>query len=200
LIAGERIMSPFRFIAQAIPRLFPRGFVGTWNGAVYAANSGSILRVKAVREIDGYDPMFPLDLSDTSLFHRLYAAGKSVFISGDLVMQHDFALLNKKGRMSIERYDASLLDDCAFWDLYMGPLARFERIVRFSVRALKESLSPASAEFRRRTIFEVRRRLFGTRKARIAAWRKRVEQRRAPSSASMDLQDRVLRSLRSPKT
>ncbi|MBB5063621.1 glycosyltransferase [Granulicella mallensis] len=192
VIAGGRIMSPFHFIFKAIPRLFPRGFVGIWKGAVYAANSGAVLRVNAVREIGGYDLMFPLDLSDTSLFHRLHASGKQVFISGDLSMGHDFALHNKQTRMSIQRYDASLLDDCAFWDMYMGPLARFERVVRFSVRALKELFTPEAADFRRRTVLELRRRLFTTRKARIAAWRTWATRRRDESSASTHLQQRAI--------
>ena len=187
VIADGRIISPFRFLFQALPRLFPLGFVGLSKEAVYAANSGAVLRVDALREIDGYDPMFPLDLSDTSLFHRLHASGKHVYIAGDIPMQHDFALLNKQNRMSIERYDASLLDDCAFWDMYMGPLARIERVLRFFVRACKELLTPEAADFRRRTFFEVSRRLFKTRRARIAAWRTWATIRRNRSLASMDL-------------
>ena len=196
VIADGRIISPFHFVFKAIPRLFPRGFVGIWKRAVYAANSGAVLRVNAIRGIGGYDPMFPLDLSDTSLFHRLHASGKRVFISGDLRMQHDFALLNKQTRMSLDRYDASLLDDCAFWDMYMGPVARFERIVRFTVRALKELFTPAMADFRRRTVLELRRRLFKTRKARIAEWRTWAIVRRDGSSANMELQDRAIGRVR----
>jgi hypothetical protein len=118
-----------------------------------------------------------------------------VFISGDLVMRHDFALLNKKGRMSLERYDASLLDDCAFWDMYMGPLARFERIVRFSVRGFRELFAPGAADFRRRTLFEVKRRLFETRKARIAAWREWAERRRDKNSEGIDVKHRLAGSV-----
>ena len=196
VIAGRRMISPFSFLLKAYPRFFPPGFTGSPEKPVYAANSGSVVRVKAAREIGGYDPLFPLDLSDTSLFHRLHASGKRVFIAGDLQMQHDFALHNKQLRMSIQRYDASLRDDCAFWDMYMGPLARFERIIRFTVRALRELVTPKAEDFRRRTVFELRRRLFITRKARLEEWRAWATERRNKSLAGVELQQRATEPVR----
>jgi GT2 family glycosyltransferase len=183
VIADGRIISPFQFLFGAWPHWFGRGYVGISRRAAYAANSGATLRVSALREIGGYDPMFPLDLSDTSLFHRMHESGKSVFIAGDLLVHHDFALLNKHVRMSIERYDASLLDDCAFWDIYMGTIARFERIVRFAVRACKESFRSGESSFRERTFLELKRRLLKTRRERIAEWRAWATLRHNNSSA-----------------
>jgi GT2 family glycosyltransferase len=171
VIADGRVISPFEFLFGALPRWFPLGHVGLSKRAAYAANSGSILRIAALRGVDGYDPAFPLDLSDTSVFHRLYHSGKHVFIAGDLQLHHDFALLNKHARMSIERYDASLLDDCAFWDIYMSKLARLERVLRFAVRACKESFRSNDAPFRKRTLLEVKRRLFKSRLRRMTEWK-----------------------------
>jgi GT2 family glycosyltransferase len=171
VIADGRIISPFQFLFGAVPHWFSRGYVGVSKKATYAANSGATLRVSALRKIGGYDPMFPLDLSDTNLFHRLHDSGKNVFIAGDLLVHHDFALLNKNARMSIDRYDASLLDDCAFWDIYMGPIARFERILRFAGRACKELFKSEESAFRKRTLLELKRRLLKSRQERIAEWR-----------------------------
>jgi GT2 family glycosyltransferase len=171
VIADGRIVSPFRFVF-GVPRWFGSGFVGTSKRATYAANSGSTLRVCALRGMGGYDPMFPLDLSDTNLFHRLHDSGKSVYIAGDILINHDFALLNKPARMSIERYKESLLDDCAFWDLYMGPVARFERIIRFAGRACKDLYLSKEAGFWKPTLSELKRRLFTPRQKRIAEWSK----------------------------
>jgi GT2 family glycosyltransferase len=178
VIADGRNISPFRFLWGAWPSWFQRGHVGISKRAAYAANSGATLRVSALRAIHGYDPMFPLDLSDTSVFHRLHESGKRVFIAGDLSLLHDFALLNKRGRMSLERYDASLLDDCAFWDIHMGTLARVERILRFAVRACKESLRPGDALFRQRTLLELKRRVMRSRKSRIMEWKQWAALRR----------------------
>jgi GT2 family glycosyltransferase len=172
VIADGRIVSPFQFVFGSIPRWFPRGFVGISKTATYAANSGATVRVRALREIGGYDPMFPLDLSDTNLFHRLHDSGKSVFIAGDLLLHHDFALLNKNARMSKERYKASLLDDCAFWDIYMSPAARFERIVRFAGRVCKDISTSKGSGFWKLTLSELKRRVLTPRKERIAEWKK----------------------------
>lgn len=180
VIADGRIVSPFRFVFS-VPRWFGLGFVGTSKRAVYAANSGSTLRVSTLREIGGYDPMFPLDLSDTHLFHRLFGSGKSVFIAGDVMVHHDFALLNKHTRMSIERYKDSLLDDCAFWDLYMGPVARFERIIRLAGRACKDLYFSKESGFWKPTVSELERRLFTPRQRRIAEWKKWAMSRRSNS-------------------
>ena len=172
VIAGGRTVSPFQFLLGAIPHWFSGGFVGISRRAAYAANSGATLRVSALREIGGYDPMFPLDLSDTNLFHRLHGSGKSVFVAGDITVHHDFALLNKQAKMSAARYEASLLDDCAFWDLYMGPIARFERIVRFAGRVCKDFLNSRESGYWRLTLSELRRRLLTPRHERVAEWRK----------------------------
>ena len=119
VISDGRIISPFRFVF-GVPRWFGSGFRGFSKRTVYAANSGATLRVRALREIGGYDPMFPLDLSDTNLFHRLHNSHKKVFIAGDISVHHDFALLNKQARMTIERYKEYLLDDCAFLGYLYG--------------------------------------------------------------------------------
>jgi GT2 family glycosyltransferase len=188
VISGGRIISPFQFLFGAMPHWFNGGFVGISRRAAYAANSGATLRVSALREIGGYDPMFPLDLSDTNLFHRLHGAGKSVFVAGDILVHHDFALLNKQAKMSTARYEASLLDDCAFWDLYMGPIARFERIVRFAGRACKDFLFSRESGFWKLTLSELRRRLLTPRHERVAEWRKWATLRYNNSAQVPDVQ------------
>ena len=192
VIADGRIISPFQFLFSAVPSWFSKGFIGISRRAAYAANSGAVLRVAALLEIGGYDPMFPLDLSDTNLFHRLHSSGKSVFIAGDLSMHHDFALLKKHSRMSIERYEASLRDDCAFWDIYMGPIARFERILRFAGRACKDFMRSGEPAFRKRTLLEVKRRLLKPRQERIVEWKAWATQRSANNSKEADPQHRAL--------
>jgi len=171
-VTGDgRNLSPFQFAMGVLPRWFRYGFVGTPQGATYALNSAATLRVTALREIGGYDPMFPLDVSDINLFHRLFHSGKKVFVAGDLLISHDFSLLKKHRRMSMQRYDAMLLDECAFWDMNMGLLARTERMIRLAGRACKDLLVRENSAFRRRTISELMRRISSTRLQRIAAWK-----------------------------
>lgn len=182
-ITGDgRNLSPFQFFLGSIPRWFRYGFVGTPQGATYALNSAATLRVTALRDVGGYDPMFPLDVSDINLFHRLFRAGKKVFVAGDLLISHDFSLLKKHRRMTMQRYNAMLLDECAFWDMNMGKLARAERMVRLAGRACKDLISPENVEFRKRAISELKRRMSTPRKQRIAAWQAWAKERSTPSA------------------
>jgi GT2 family glycosyltransferase len=167
----KRNLSPFRFWFGAIPYWFSYGFVGKPREATYALNSAATFRIPALHQIGGYDPLFPIDVSDINLFHRLYRSGYRVFVAGDLLISHEFSLLKKHQRMSIERYRSQLWDECAFWDMNMGSLARMERLVRLIVRVCKDCLSPENHEFRNEAIREIRRRVLNRRSYRIFSWK-----------------------------
>jgi GT2 family glycosyltransferase len=171
VIANGRNISPFRFLLGAIPRWFKYGFEGVSDDIIIPINSGATLRVTALCQIGGYDPMFPLDVSDIELFHRLHNFGKKVYIAGDILIRHDLALLQRDNRMSLDRYHALLLDECAFWDIHLGSLARFERMIRLAGRAYKDRYSSKESDFWKPTLSELKRRLFTPRKKRIAEWR-----------------------------
>jgi GT2 family glycosyltransferase len=167
---GGRNLSPFVLALGAIPKWFVSGYEGLPTSTVYAVNSAAMLHVEALLAVDGYDPMLPLDISDLNLFHRLGKAGKRVYVSGDLLVLHDFSLLNKAGRMSIQRYDALLLDECFFWDTQLGALARFERMVRLVGRFCRDFMRGQNVPFRRRTLAELWRRLTTSRRKRMEQW------------------------------
>jgi GT2 family glycosyltransferase len=170
VVGDGRILSPFIFWRDILPRWFDPAFIGVSEQRTYAVNSASTLRVSALSQIGGYDPMFPLDISDINLFHRLHHHGKRVFVAGDILIHHELALLKKHQRMSIERYQAALLDECAFWDLNMIPLARMERMIRLAGRACKDFLNPEELAFRRATVAELKRRIITPKKRRVEEW------------------------------
>jgi GT2 family glycosyltransferase len=178
VVDGDRCISPYEHVANAFPRWFPEGTRGIMPHATYAINSTATLKVDTLHEIGGYDPLFPLDISDISMFHRLHQAGKKVFLVGELTISHDFSILKRDQRMSIDRYRSLLLDECAFWDMYMGPLGRMERLVRLAGRACKETLHSGMTEFRRVTLGELKRRLITPRSRRIAEWQEWAAKRR----------------------
>ena len=172
-----RNISPFRFILGTVPQTFPLGYFGAPSGATYAINSAATLRVSAVLAIGGYDPAFPLDISDLNLFHRLARAGKSVFVAGNIVIGHDFSLLKKHSRMSVQRYRSLLHDECAFWDMNMGAAARFERMFRLCGRVCKDLIATENSAFQGLTLAEIRRRLLTRRSKRVSEWKQWAEAR-----------------------
>jgi GT2 family glycosyltransferase len=197
IIGDGRQLSPFHLLGGALPRHLPPGFRGLTEDKVYALNSAATLRVSALKEIGGYNPLFPLDISDLDVFHRLQLRGKRVFVAGDIVVSHDFSLLKKHARMSIERYRSQLLDECAFWDLNMSPLARCERLVRLVGRWCKDVFSSKSLEFRRITAGEIKRRVITPRGERIKQWRVWAEARQAAAeSYNLDTHRSPLKTLK----
>ena len=182
VVGDQRVLSPFQFVAGAVPKWSFSGYVGVPAEPVYAVNSASTLRVSLLREMGGYDRLFPLDVSDINLFHRFHRAGYTVFVAGDLIIHHELAMFKKNQRMSLARYESLLLDECAFWDLNMGSLARLERLVRLAGRVCKDLFSPDEAAFRKITLSELKRRLSTSRARRMADWKVWAEARATRST------------------
>jgi GT2 family glycosyltransferase len=176
-----RNISPFRLVGGIIPRRFRYGYTGVPLNATYAINSGATLRVSTAREIGGYEPAFPLDISDLNLFHRLHLSGKSVWVAGDLLLHHEVSLFKKHSRMNIQRYHSLLLDECAFWDMNMGMLARLERLTRLVGRVCKDLFATENREFQKTTLAEIKRRLSTPRSKRISEWKDWARERQLSS-------------------
>jgi GT2 family glycosyltransferase len=175
-ISGEgRILSPNWFWAGAIPRWFPQGFVGVAKHPTYAFNSGSTLRISALREIGGYSPWFWLDHCDSLLYHELNRRGKKIFIAGDLQVNHNFSMLDKNTRMSGSRYHNMLLSEAAFWDLAMNPLARAERAFRLLGRLCRSVITRDSVEFRKETALALKQRLLSSKASRLELWKNEMK-------------------------
>lgn len=177
IVGNGRMLSPHWFWGGAIPRWFRPGFVGMPSQTTYAFNSASTLRVEALDEIGGYDTRFPLDSSDTMLFHRLNRSGRRVYVAGDLQVEHELSLLDINQRMSLGRYERLLRDECAFWDMEMGSLARLERNARLIWRLLKHWKEGHDPLIREATRKELIRRLACPRRKRIAEWQREAEMR-----------------------
>ena len=175
IIGDGRVLSPNWFRLGALPRWFPRGYVGVSPHRTFAFNSASTLRVSALRQVHGYSQKFWLDNSDSYLYHQLHLHGKRVFVAGDLEVSHSFSMLDKKNRMSIPRYRNILAAESVFWDVAMNRLAGVERTLRLMGRWVKQFMNGDPKEFRKETAIAVRRRFVTSRKRRIREWEKEME-------------------------
>ena len=169
IVDHGRVISPFRFIGGFLPRVLPAGSMGISGRFTSALNSGSLLRVSALRELGGYDPRFPLHNSDTRLYQRLDEAGKHVLLAGDIRVDHELAILQREKRMTLDRYRKLLRDECDFWDLHMGVLGRTERLIRLAGRMCKGYLKQENSAFLTVTRQEMMRRLRVRRRDRMRA-------------------------------
>ncbi len=169
IVDNGRPISPFRFVGGFLPRVLPPSVSGISKRFTSSLNSASLLRVAALRKVGGYDVRFPLHNSDTSLFHNLDKAGERVVVAGDILVSHDLAILQREDRMTPQRYRQLLWDECDFWDVKMGFLARTERLLRLVGRVCKGYLRNEDVAFRAITSAEIRRRCLTPRRQRMRA-------------------------------
>lgn len=155
LHAGTFCMSPrlWRFARHAP---LPRPVAAyTETRSVFAANSGTLARVRALEAIGGYSTRFWLDYSDIDIFHRLHRHGFSVRIAGDLTLEHEMAMLDYDRRMTPARFATFLAAESDFMDLYRGAAERGMHLLRLAARVLHQRsyADPAFARLSRQALW-----------------------------------------------
>ena len=166
LYAGSFCLSPrlWHFARHApLPRPASRR---TEQREMFAANSGTLMRVHALQVIGGFSSRFWLDYSDIDVFHRLHAHNFVVMIAGDLALEHEVALLDYNVRMTPARYATYLAAEGDFLDLYRGRTERLLHLLRLAVRVVRQRRF-ADKTFSRMTRHELWRRLRVRRRARL---------------------------------
>ena len=162
-----RAVSPLRFAGGFLPLVIKKSAGGLLKPHSSALNSASVLRVSALNRTGGYDDEFPLNNSDTALFLRLDRAGYRIVLAGEVLVQHELAIMSRGERMTVQRYRQLLNDERNFWDLHMSTLARGERLVRLIGRWVKDYLRKEDPAFLRETLLEIKGRLFSSRRSRL---------------------------------
>jgi hypothetical protein len=94
-----------------------------------------------------------------------------VYVAGDIHVDHDFSLMDMANRVTLSRYRNIRLAESAFWDLEMGFLGGIERTVSLVRQALKHLFLHDTPELRFITYEFLKRRLFWSKKRRLAAWK-----------------------------
>ncbi|MHB1936437.1 MAG: glycosyltransferase [Acidobacteriaceae bacterium] len=174
-----RVISPNALRYGIFPKFFPSEFIGiSLDKTTSAVNSASALRVSALKSIGGYDPRFWLDYSDAVMYQRLQQNGMRVFVAGNILVEHELSVLDMKNKVSRERYEDILGAESAFWDEYMGKVAGMALLLRFSYRlCYKLWRTGGSPPYFKISLRFLWRRLFYTRKRRIAAWEQSARRR-----------------------
>ncbi len=176
LFAGALQLSP-HYVRFGRQSPVPVAHHGREKREIYAANSGTLMRVAALEEIGGYSSDFWLDYSDLYVFHQFYLRGRFVYLAGDAQLQHEIAMLDYDARMTPERYHNFLAAEGAFHDCYKGRLENAIHLLRLLVRSLRQRRLKDPA-FSRLTFAALLQRLRSGRKSRIEAWQAQNRERR----------------------
>jgi glycosyltransferase involved in cell wall biosynthesis len=174
IIAEGRMVSPNYFRFDAIPKYYPPGYTGRAPYATFAFNSASTLRVKTLRDIGGYSPLFWLDNSDAYIFNQLRLHGKHVYVNGRVQVQHEFSMFDIKRRVSLARYQNVVDAGCAFWDLELGTLAGLYHTASLVYRLYKHWKRGDDPQIRAITRGILWRRVFQSRQRRVDNWKRGV--------------------------
>jgi hypothetical protein len=150
---------------------------GVYRQRAFAVNSGSLMRVSALREIGGYSDDFWLDLSDVYVFQEMYRKDRYLFIAGDLTLQHSITSMDFDKDMAPDRYRNFLAAESAFVDLYSSAPERAAHLLRLLLRTARQLRQHSNKEFSRMTFEYFNRRLFDSRTKRIQSWREQLVRR-----------------------
>ncbi len=140
LRAGHETISPTKVLWGG--RLLPvdERLIGIAPWEVVALNSGTLLRVSAVRELGGFNPEFWLDYLDHWIFNRLHRAGFFVYVL-DAGLQHELSVRNMAA-MPVARYENILFAEGRFYRCCKSPTENLIYGFRLLVRAIKIFVLP----------------------------------------------------------
>jgi GT2 family glycosyltransferase len=170
IVEHGRVLSPEYLLFNSFSRYFPIGFQGVSEKATFAFNSASTLRVNSLREIGGYDRLFWLDYSDASMYSRLHKGGKKVYVAGNIQVEHQFTMTDKKQRLTAARYRNIVNAGSALWDMELGTLAGLWHTVRLFFRLFKHWVRRDDRSIQGITFRMLVKRITQSRSRRIAEW------------------------------
>jgi len=119
------------------PLPFNKNFTGVASSKLHVFNSGSVLRVSALRDIGGFPQDFPLDYLDHATFAALQSHKGRLFVL-ESVLMHELSSneIWRTDAAAIARHRSTLLAEQRFYDLNGSVLDRIYRRIRLFRGAL----------------------------------------------------------------
>jgi len=172
------LVSPRKFGRWIRNHQIPRSTSGIYMEDAYAVNSGTVMRVSALRSVGGYSEEFWLDLSDAYIFQALYRHGKRMFIAGDVELAHSVASMDFDQHMSPERYCSFLAAENSYVSIYRSGMVNLVQTGWLLARAARQYRRYQNKEFARITLRFLWQRVFWSRTVRLAKWKEILESKR----------------------
>jgi len=131
LVQNGIVCSPLTPPTYRHPRPFDKSFTGVATSELRAFNSGSILRVSALKDTGGFPEDFPLDFLDYATFTVLQSRGGRLFVL-DSILKHDLSSNNvrRTDTVAVAQHRGTLIAERKFYKLYGSALDRVYRRIR----------------------------------------------------------------------
>jgi GT2 family glycosyltransferase len=176
----ERLVSPRRAGWTLRSSQIAESYSGIFEGRGFAINSGTLMRVSALRGIGGYSDLFWLDLSDQYVFHRLYQVANVMYVAADLTIQHSIANSDYDKAVSPERYISFLAAENLFLRMFHSRLSNAAHDVILVARAARQYRRFRNKEFARLTLCSLQQRLLLNHKRAKELWTRELSNRSIP--------------------
>ncbi|MEH7010036.1 glycosyltransferase [Neobacillus niacini] len=140
--SGNMMISPM-FSNALRPLKEERPVEGIQNQSVTAINSGALIRVSFLNQIDGFNTSFSLDFLDHWLFYEIYAKGYKVLVL-NVSLEHELSVMDYS-RVSLDRYKSILESEMFFYRNYKKDLYSPYRI-QLTKRFFKQLITVKNKE------------------------------------------------------
>lgn len=176
--SGNLIVSPRQYLFNR-HRAYADPAPGIASGEAFAINSGSLVRVAALKSIGGFSTDFWLDYSDIYICHQFYFHGYKIWRATDAQLEHEMSVRDYDHLMTPARYINFSYAETAFNDIYKGTLENWAQNLRLLARAIRQWRKYKNHAFSRITAAQLMYRLRVSREKRIEQWHHAGEQRLA---------------------
>lgn len=152
---NNNYFSPSKVSIGGIHRPIEKSHLGIYKKEIFAINSGSLINLNFLKEINGFNNQFWLDSLDRWLYMKVYEKGGKVYVSNSII-EHDLSILDYNNSVSINRYK-NILDYEIFFILkYTNAFDiiffKFRLLVRvFKFLILNQNLKFAGLTFKKLT-------------------------------------------------
>lgn len=135
--SNEKVVSPV-FLDSLRPLKNTLPSKGLQEKKVMAINSGAVIRVSFLNEINGFNKEFPLDYLDHWLFHTIYEKNRKIFLS-DAKLNHDLSVMNYN-TISLGRYKSIVDSEVRYYNKYL-PDKKIQFKKHLFLRMMKQAIS-----------------------------------------------------------
>lgn len=136
IISENTMISPV-YSDTLRPLIHERPNIGIQGQPVMAINSGTLVKISFLNDLNGFNNEFQLDYLDHWLFFKIYEKGKKAFVL-DVTLEHELSVMDYS-RVSNNRYRSILDSEYNFYRNYKKELYPSYRI-QLAKRFLKQVL------------------------------------------------------------
>jgi GT2 family glycosyltransferase len=131
LVQKGVVCSPLTPPTYRHPLPFNKSFTGVATSRLHVFNSGSVLRVSALKDAGGFREDFPLDYLDHATFTALQSRGGRLFVLRSM-LEHELSSSNvqRTDAAAVARHRSSLLAERRFYQLNGSVRDRIFRRIR----------------------------------------------------------------------